>query len=207
MTSHTPFQGRLVSLARDDVDTDQIYPGRFLSVVERKAMSAGLFADWPENPLDPQVSHATSAGPAPHENEGILLVTGARFGSGSSREHAVWVLVDAGVRAVIAPSLGPIFRRNATANGLLAVEMPLESIEQLRRHHGAWASCDLEQRLVKVGPVALAFSCDPFSLLCLRTGTDELGFLLRHLAAIAAHERRSPTGSSASAPHHPKDTP
>ena len=187
----TPLASHVVCIPRDDIDTDQIIPARFLTTTTRSGLGAHLFADWrydvagaarPDFPLNA----ATSAGAA-------ILVGGANFGCGSSREHAPWALGDWGFRAVIAGSFADIFRSNAHKNGVLtiAIEAPT-----LRALHAALAfdpaariTVDLAaERVMLPGNVSAAFAIDPFGKRCLLEGLDELGALLAELPAIEAWE-------------------
>ena len=163
------IKGRAVVLARPNVDTDQIIPARFLRTTGRKGLGAGLFADRPEF-LQGQA--------------GSILVAGENFGCGSSREHAPWALLDAGFRAVIAPSIADIFRANAIKNGLVPVQIAA-SFEP-----GAEIEIDLEQGTVVSGGRTHSFTLDPFARHCLIHEIDELGYLLAAEAEIAAFEAR-----------------
>lgn len=176
---------RIVVLGEDDVDTDQIIPARFLTTTRRSGLAAGLFAD--------RRSHPAFALAAASPSAGAILVAGERFGCGSSREHAVWALAEAGFRAVVAPSFGDIFRQNATKNALLPVTLPRAAWQTLaiRGPLGPEIEIDLER-----GDVALPdgsrhpFPFDPFVRTCLLEGVDELGWLLSHREAIEAWEAR-----------------
>ena len=166
MTPFTTLTARAARLDRANVDTDQIIPARFL----RKPRSAGygtfLFHDLPE------VRHAVLGA-------GILLA-GPNFGCGSSREGAVYALVDAGVRCVVAPGFGDIFAGNAAQNGLLMVVLPAGAIAAL---HGM-VTVDLPAQRIQVGAESLAFEIDPFRKRCLVEGLDDIGLTLAYAAAI-----------------------
>lgn len=173
----TPFGvviARAASLDRANVDTDQIIPARFL----RKPRSAGyggfLFHDLPD------VRAAV-------QGAGILL-TGANFGCGSSREGAVYALVDAGIRCVVAPGFGDIFASNAGRNGLLTLAMPEGEIAMLRREGAGAVTVDLPAQTLSSGTVSLRFDIDPFRKRCLVEGLDDIGLTLAHSAAIDAWE-------------------
>ena len=176
--------GRCVVIPQQDIDTDQIIPARYLTGLDRRGLSDGLFAalraevDCPLN--DPQ------------RRDAEILVAGRNFGCGSSREHAVWALVEWGFRAVVAPSIGDIFKANALQNGLLAVEVPDAFWTALVPRLGARTAelcIDLERQCVE-GPGGLqcAFEIDPFARRCLLEGVDELGYLLARLPRVAAFE-------------------
>ena len=183
---HT-LTSRAVVLPRRDIDTDQIIPARFLKVTTREGLGRWLFAGWryqasgavsPEFPLnDPRAAGAR------------ILVAGANFGCGSSREHAPWALIDHGFRVVISESIADIFRNNAVKNGLVPAVVEEEAHQQLMAQPFAEVTVDLEAREVRAPGVRASFQIDPFARRCLLDGTDELGFLLGHQAAIAAHEQ------------------
>ena len=185
-----PFRtltSRAVVLPRRDIDTDQIIPARFLKGTTREGLGRRLFAGWryqasgaivPEFPLNqPQAAGAR------------ILVAGANFGCGSSREHAPWALIDHGFRAVISVSIADIFRNNAVKNGLVPVVVDEQAHRQLLEQPFAEVTVDLEAQEVRAPGVRASFQIDPFARRCLLDGTDELGFLLGHEAAIAAHEQ------------------
>jgi len=179
MTPFTVVTGPAVALNRANVDTDLIIPARFL----RKARSAGyqnfLFhdlrraeADFPLNGIDP-----------------VVLVADANFGCGSSREGAVYALVDAGIRCVIAPSFGDIFAGNAGKNGLLTIVLPPDQAAALRNQLPAEVSVDLpRQRLRFPDGHEHVFEMDPFRKRCLVEGLDDIGLTLEHTARIAAFQ-------------------
>jgi 3-isopropylmalate/(R)-2-methylmalate dehydratase small subunit len=183
--------GVLAPLDRANVDTDQIIPKQFLKRIERSGFGPFLFYDWRREGnfiLDrPEYRGAT------------FLVTGANFGCGSSREHAPWSLLDAGFRAVIAPSFADIFKSNSFRCGLLPIELPEQAVRQLTdlalEAPGTIISVDLEKEQIAVsgGPGeanwTIPFSVDPFFKECLLNGWDEVALTLRQEAAIAAYER------------------
>jgi 3-isopropylmalate/(R)-2-methylmalate dehydratase small subunit len=179
--------GRTVVLPLDDVDTDQIIPARFLKGTTRTGLGRGLFADRrydAEGALRPEfpLNRPDAAG-AP------VLVVGRNFGCGSSREHAVWALLDQGFRAVIAPSFADIFRGNALKNGVLPVALPVEDVARLTAAPGATVTIDLgAQRVVLPDGTRSRFTVDPFARHCLLEGIDEMEFLLGQEPAIAAYE-------------------
>ena len=168
MNPFTTLTARAARLDRANVDTDQIIPARFL----RKPRSAGygtfLFHDLPE------VRQAVLGA-------GILLA-GPNFGCGSSREGAVYALVDAGIRCVVAPGFGDIFAGNAGKNGLLTVVLPAGAIAGL---HGE-VTVDLPAQRIQAGPADLAFEIDPFRKRCLVEGLDDIGLTLAYADAIRA---------------------
>jgi len=194
MEPFTTLRSRVVVLLRDDVDTDQIIPARFLKTTEKVGLGRHLFADWrwaadgsprPGFPLD----QPGSAGAR-------VLLAGGNFGCGSSREHAPWALLDFGFRAVIATSFADIFRNNALGNGLLpvAVEPPVHARlrDLLAADPAAEVAIDLATRSLTLPDGSRAgFPVDPFAARCLLAGTDTLGYLLGFADRIADHEARS----------------
>ena len=178
--------GRAVPLERSDVDTDQIIPAVYLKRVTRTGFADGLFSAWREDPNfvlnDPRYAKAT------------ILVAGPDFGTGSSREHAVWALRDWGFRAVISPRFGDIFRGNALKEGLLPVELEIDIVEKLwelsERDPAAQVTIDLGAREVRAAGEVWSFPLDDFSRWRLMEGLDDIGLTLRHEAAIAEYERR-----------------
>jgi 3-isopropylmalate/(R)-2-methylmalate dehydratase small subunit len=182
------IRSRAVALPIDNIDTDQIIPARFLKVTDRQGLGRWLFSDWRYGPdgtprPDFVLNGETARGAR-------ILVAGANFGCGSSREHAPWALHDFGFRAVVSTSFASIFRNNALKNGLLpvAVEPPLH--RRLLREEGEVA-IDLETRTLTLADGTVAtFPIEPFERYCLLHGIDELSFLLGQEEAITAFERR-----------------
>ena len=186
--------GRAVPLRRSNVDTDQIIPAVYLKRVTREGFGDGLFAAWREDPSfvlnQPRYAGAT------------ILAAGPDFGTGSSREHAVWALLDYGFRAVIAPRFGDIFRTNATKAGLLPVVLPEKTVALIQdaaeAEPPAEVTVDLAGREVRVaggglaGPLAEPFEIDDYTRWRLMEGLDDVGLTLRHEAAIAAFEAARP---------------
>jgi 3-isopropylmalate/(R)-2-methylmalate dehydratase small subunit len=181
-------EGTAVPLDRSDVDTDQIVPARFLKRIERTGFGEFLFAEWRQDPgfvlNDPRYEGAS------------ILLAGANFGSGSSREHAPWALEDHGFRAVIAPSFADIFRNNCCKIGLLPVELPQESVRALMDavldDPATTIVVDLEALTVTAPSVEESFAFDDFRRWCLLEGYDDIDLTLRHVDAIAAYEARRP---------------
>ena len=179
--------GRMAPIDRADVDTDQIIPKQFLKRIERTGYGPFLFFDWRAGGdfvLD-KPEHAGAS----------VLVTGANFGCGSSREHAPWALTDWGFRAVIARSFADIFKTNALKNGLLPVEVEGELHAWLRKQRALdptlTVTIDLETtRLILPDGETVSFPIDPFARHCLRSGLDELTYLQEHEAQIQAFEAR-----------------
>jgi len=180
--------GTALPLERADVDTDQIIPSHWLKRLERTGYGPGLFEAWRKDPAfvlnDPRYRGAE------------ILLAGANFGSGSSREHAVWALLDAGFRAVIAPRLADIFRNNAVRNGLVPVELDADAVarlhEMVRAEPSTRIAVDVEERIVEAPDLRASFALDDFSRTRLLEGLDEIALTLRHEADIAAYEAKRP---------------
>jgi 3-isopropylmalate/(R)-2-methylmalate dehydratase small subunit len=188
----TQHRGRLVTLPRRDVDTDQIIPKQFLKRVERTGFGPALFHDWrylPDGSPDPGFELNS-----PAAQGATILVTGPNFGCGSSREHAVWALAEYGFRAVVAPSFADIFTSNCYRNGLLPVRLPAAEVDALIRSTANGLHevvIDLEQQVITDDQGFHArFSTDPYGRELLLRGLDEIGRTLLEEPAIAAYERR-----------------
>ena len=185
------FAGRAVPLPRSDVDTDQIIPSDWLKRVERTGFGRGLFSEWRDDPgfvlNDERFVGAT------------ILVAGPNFGVGSSREHAVWALMDYGFGAVISPRFGDIFRNNSTKNGLVPVVLPAEAVDRLFAAIDADPSVeltiDLERLVVEVPSIGFAesFPLDAATQHRFLEGLDDIGITLRYEPDIAAYESRRPS--------------
>jgi 3-isopropylmalate/(R)-2-methylmalate dehydratase small subunit len=189
MEKFTVHTGVAVPLRRSDVDTDQIIPAEYLKRVTRTGFEDGLFNAWRADPAfvlnDPAYAGAS------------ILVAGSRFGTGSSREHAVWALQDYGFRAVIAPSFGDIFRNNALKGGLLPVVLQEKAIAELwilvEEQPGVQLTVDLLQRAVLAPDHSWEFSLDEHSRWRLMEGLDDIGLTLRHADEITAFEATRPS--------------
>jgi 3-isopropylmalate/(R)-2-methylmalate dehydratase small subunit len=183
------IESRTVVIARENVDTDQIIPGRFLKVTDKKGLGKALFSDWRYDAEGKPRADFVLNRP---EAEGCtILVAGDNFGCGSSREHAPWALADHGFRAVISTRIADIFRNNALKNGLLPVVLDPASHAKLLAAPGASVRIDLAtQAVVLPDGTSATFPLDAFARYCLMNGVDELGFLLGREEAIAAHEAR-----------------
>jgi 3-isopropylmalate/(R)-2-methylmalate dehydratase small subunit len=185
MEKFTVHTGTAAPLRRSNVDTDQIIPAEYLKRVTRTGFADGLFNAWRGDPEfvlnNPAYASAT------------ILVAGPEFGTGSSREHAVWALQDWGFRAVIAPRFGDIFRGNSLKGGLLPVELAVDAVTQLWEAIEAdpklSITVDLQRREVVAGQQVWAFEFDEFSRWRLLEGLDDIGLTLRHEAQIDAFER------------------
>lgn len=184
----TPFvrhRGKVVALPRANIDTDQIVPKQFLKGVERTGFAESLFFDWRKNP-DFELNRPAAQG-------ATILVTGANFGCGSSREHAVWALAQYGFRAIVAPSFADIFTANCYRNGLLPVRLPAAEVDTLMRNAATGdyeLTVDLaELRVADDRGFSTSFTADAYGRELLLRGLDEIGRSLLEEPSIAAYER------------------
>ncbi len=181
--------GRAVPLDRSDVDTDQIIPSDWLKRVERTGFGKGLFAEWRDDRAfvlnDPAYAGAT------------VLVAASNFGTGSSREHAVWALLDYGFEAVVASSFGDIFRTNCTKQGLVPVEVSPEVdraiLDAVEADPTVLVTVDVARGTVECGNIEAPFSLDELTRQRLLEGWDDIGLTLRHEEDIAAFESTRPS--------------
>ncbi|HLU71497.1 MAG TPA: 3-isopropylmalate dehydratase small subunit [Nonomuraea sp.] len=184
MEAFTTHTGKAVPLRRSNVDTDQIIPAVWLKQVSRTGFEKGLFAAWREDPSfvlnDPAYAGAS------------ILVSGPDFGTGSSREHAVWALQQYGFRVVIAARFGDIFRNNSTKMGLLPVVLPGDRVEELQAAVEAdpelQVTVDLVERQVRWAGETVSFEIDDYTRWRLMEGLDDIGLTLRHADAITTYE-------------------
>lgn len=189
MEKFTTHTGVGVPLTRSNVDTDQIIPAVYLKRVTRTGFEDGLFAGWrrDENFVLNQ---------EPYRN-GSVLVAGPDFGTGSSREHAVWALMDYGFRVVLSPRFADIFRGNSGKSGLLAAQMEEADIEllwkQLEAEPGLEITVDLESRTVTAGENTYQFTVDDYTRWRLMEGLDDIGLTLRDEQAITDYEAKRPS--------------
>ncbi|MFB9733218.1 3-isopropylmalate dehydratase small subunit [Ornithinimicrobium kibberense] len=185
-TTHT---GIGVPLRRSDVDTDQIIPAQYLKRVSRTGFEDGLFARWREDPAF-VLNQPAYAG-------GSVLVAGPDFGTGSSREHAVWALQQYGFRAVLSSKFADIFRGNSGKGGLLTAELDQGDIEliwkQLEAEPGTEITVDLPARQVTCGDVVASFQVDDYVAWRLENGLDDISLTLRHEDDITAYEAARPS--------------
>ena len=181
-----------IPLDRGNVDTDAIIPARFLKTIKRTGLGEGLFHAWRFDESGKEAPGFT-LNKAPYRG-GKILVAGENFGCGSSREHAVWSLMDYGIRVVIAPSFGDIFYNNGLKNGLLPVPLAAgevrDLISQLQESPGSEISADLPAQTV-TGPDGKGYPFDigSFPKECLLKGLDEIALTLEHMGEIARYER------------------
>jgi 3-isopropylmalate/(R)-2-methylmalate dehydratase small subunit len=189
MEKFTVHTGVGVPLRRSNVDTDQIIPAVYLKRVSRTGFEDGLFAAWRTDP-------EFVLNQAPYR-DGTVLVAGPDFGTGSSREHAVWALKDYGFRAVLSSRFADIFRGNSGKQGLLTAVVAQEDIERLwtflEGSPGAQILVDLENRCVICGEVRVPFEVDDYTRWRLMEGLDDIGLTLRHVDLIDEFEGSRPS--------------
>jgi 3-isopropylmalate/(R)-2-methylmalate dehydratase small subunit len=186
MDKTTIVTGVAMPLQRSDVDTDQIIPAEFLKRVTKTGFEDALFYRWRQDP-EFVLNRPVYAG-------ANILVAGPNFGTGSSREHAVWALRDYGFDAVLSPRFGDIFRGNAGKQGLLTAQLSEADIETiwliLAEHPGHTASVDLIEKTVTVGTAEFGFEIDDYTRWRLLEGLDDIGLTLRDEARITEFESR-----------------
>ncbi|MBM3945926.1 MAG: 3-isopropylmalate dehydratase small subunit [SAR202 cluster bacterium] len=197
-----PFKrlnGTVQPIDRVNVDTDQIIPKQFLKRIEKSGFGPFLFFDW----------RFKDDGKTPNENFELnhpgykgasILVAGRNFGSGSSREHAPWALLDYGFKVLIAPSFADIFRNNCFQNGILPITLPDEQVQTImaraQSRPGYMLNVDLERNLIEDDHGFRAtFQIDEFRRYCLLNGLDDIGLTLQHEGKITAFEKRRHAGA------------
>jgi 3-isopropylmalate/(R)-2-methylmalate dehydratase small subunit len=189
MEKFTVHTGRAVPLRRSDVDTDQIIPAVWLKQVSRTGFGQGLFSAWRSKDPGFVLNRPEYAGAS-------VLVAGPDFGTGSSREHAVWALQDFGFAVVLSPRFGDIFRGNSLKAGLLTVVLPEAVVERLwarsEADPAAEVTVDLEAREVRFDGEAVPFELDDFTRWRLLNGLDDIGLTLTHTDDVDAYEARRP---------------
>jgi 3-isopropylmalate/(R)-2-methylmalate dehydratase small subunit len=189
------FTGMVAPLDRANVDTDQIIPKQFLKAVVRAGMGKGLFIDWKRNP-DGSENKDFALNKSRFQGASILIAR-KNFGCGSSREHAVWALEDAGFRAVISSEFADIFHNNCLKNGFLPVTLTADEVEHIFRATGDYEAyrlaIDLEKQTVSddFGWTA-HFEIEPFDKKCLLEGLDDIALTLAHEDRIEAYEKGHP---------------
>jgi len=195
MQPFTQLTTTALPMRRENVDTDQIIPARYLTAVTKAGMGDGLFSWWrygrdgKPNP-DFELNKPEYAGSQ-------VLIAGRNFGSGSSREHAVWALTEYGFRAVIAPGFADIFYNNSLKNGLLPIALPEETVNMLwdliEEEPTTTISIDLENQTVTLPDgQQMGFAIDDFRKTCLLDGLDDMGYLLAKDEGISAYEAALP---------------
>jgi 3-isopropylmalate/(R)-2-methylmalate dehydratase small subunit len=191
MDKFTAFESKLVPLATDNIDTDQIIPARFLKTTSKVGLGDQLFFDW---------RYLSDGSPNPefvlnrpaYRGRQILLA-GDNFGCGSSREHAPWALTQYGFRAVISTSFADIFKQNSLKNSLLPIVVPADVHRWLFANTDRPVKVDLEDRALHLSDGRrVEFPVDEFARHCLLEGVDELGYILQQADAIAAFEASHP---------------
>jgi len=187
----TNFESRLVALAINNVDTDQIIPARFLKTVSKAGLDRQLFHDWRYDAQgNPNPDFVLNQ---PRARGAQVLLAGDNFGCGSSREHAPWALIQFGFRAVVSTSFADIFKQNALKNSLLPIVVPpdvhAELFAAVAQDPDATVKIDLPNQTLTTPSVRqIQFPVDAFSKHCLVEGVDELGYILKHEAQIADYE-------------------
>lgn len=191
MQPFTKLTATAVPLRAENVDTDQIIPARYLTAVTKEGMGDGLFSAWRYNADGSDNPDFVLNRPEHQRAE--VLIAGRNFGSGSSREHAVWALTEYGFRAVISPGFADIFYNNSLKNGLLPVALPEETINMLwdlvEEEPETIIHVDLEnQTVILPDGQQMKFDIDPFRKTCLLRGLDDMGYLLDKEEAIQRYE-------------------
>ncbi len=191
MQPFVSLTGIAAPLPIDNVDTDMIIPKQFLKTIKRTGLKEGLFYEMRFD-VDGKKNEEFVLHNAPYDHAEII-VSGANFGCGSSREHAPWALLDFGIRCVIAPSFADIFFNNCFKNGILPIVLPKENVEQLMNDAkaGKKIHVDLEKQIVQTegqNTPPYAFTVEPFRKQCLLHGLDDIGLTFKKLDAIAAYE-------------------
>ena len=190
MDAFTTHTGTAAPLRRSAVDTDQIIPAEYLKRITRTGFEDGLFVAWRKNEPDFVLNQ-------PQYAAASVLVAGPDFGTGSSREHAVWALLDGGFRAVISSRFADIFRNNSTKSGLLTVVLPQADVEALwtaiEADPAIEVTVDLRAKEVRYGSTVVAFEIDDYTRWRLLEGLDDVGLTERHLDEIADFEAERAT--------------
>ena len=188
MEAFTTHTGIGIPLRRSNVDTDQIIPAVYLKRITRTGFEDGLFAAWRSDPTF-VINQPAFAG-------GSVLVAGPDFGTGSSREHAVWALLDYGIKVVISSRFADIFRGNSSKGGLVAAQVSESDVELLwkllENEPGTQVSVDLEQQLISAGSLVIDFEIDQYTKWRLLEGWDDISLTLRHADEITNFEKSRP---------------
>ena len=190
MSAFAALTSRSVVLRQSNIDTDQIIPARFLSTTERAGLGKHAFNDWrwqADGSPNPEFAFNQS-----HNAGRQILLVGANFGCGSSREHAPWALTDLGLRAIVSSEIADIFRNNSLKNGLLPIVLDEAIVQSLMQRPDDELTVDIEARELRTpaGDVH-PFPLDAFARTCLMEGVDELGYLLLRDPQIKQYEERS----------------
>ena len=189
MEAFTTHTGIGIPLRRSNVDTDQIIPAVYLKRITRTGFEDGLFAAWRSDPTF-VINQPAFAG-------GSVLVAGPDFGTGSSREHAVWALMNYGIRVVISPRFADIFRGNSSKEGLLAAQVSEADVELLwkllENEPGTAVTVDLPEQRISAGALVIDFEIDPYTKWRLLEGWDDISLTLRHADEITNFESSRPS--------------
>ncbi|MFQ5775799.1 MAG: 3-isopropylmalate dehydratase small subunit [Kiloniellaceae bacterium] len=193
MDKFTTLTAVAAPLPMINVDTDRIIPKQFLKTIRRTGLAKGLFYDLRHDEQGARKPGFVLDRPAYRDAQ--VLIAGENFGCGSSREHAPWALLDAGIRCVIAPSFGDIFYNNCFKNGILPIKLPKEQVDLLmdgaERGTNAIVTVDLEhQRIIGPDGGTISFDIDPFRKHCLLNGLDDIGLTLEKADRIDAYEAK-----------------
>ena len=190
MKAATVITGTGMPLRRSDVDTDQIIPAEYLKRITRTGFEDGLFVAWRTNEPDFVLNQPQCAG-------ATILVAGPDFGTGSSREHACWALLDGGFRVVISSRFADIFRNNSTKSGLLTVQLPQADVEALwtaiEAEPATQVTVDLQANEVRYGDTVVPFEIDEYTRWRLLEGLDDVGLTERHLDEVERFEAARPS--------------
>ena len=199
MEKFTTHRGVGVPLKQSNVDTDQIIPAVYLKRITRTGFEDALFAGWRKDPAFILNQEPYAAG--------SVLVAGPDFGTGSSREHAVWALKDYGFKAVLSSRFADIFRGNSGKQGLVAAQVDQADIEliwkELENHPGVQVTVDLQSRTVTCGAIHAPFEIDDYTRWRLLEGLDDIGLTLQHADEISAFEAARPSWKPATLPAKP----
>jgi 3-isopropylmalate/(R)-2-methylmalate dehydratase small subunit len=181
------IRGYTFNLPADNIDTDQIYPARFLTTTVSEGLGEKCFHDWRHDPGSRYHEAFLRFQPGVQK----VLVAGSNFGCGSSREHAAWSLLDMGFEAVISTRFGDIFYNNALKNGLVPVQIGPDAVQHLMQHDRSAVEIDLASRTVSIPGLGIReFPLDPFASHCLTRGIDSLDYLLSKTPDIDVYEAR-----------------
>jgi len=190
MSSSGIIESHTLNLPLDNIDTDQIIPAQFLTTLERDGLGKSCFYHWRFNADGSEKDDHFLLDHVPEDHQ--VLVTGANFGCGSSREHAPWALLDLGFKAVISTQFADIFRNNSLKNGLLPVRVNQQVIDYLMAHPNNPVRIDIPGKRLEVsGLGSFEFPLDPFAAYCLAHGIDQLEFILQYEQQIDSHEQKS----------------
>ena len=209
MRPFTIHRGVAVPLLRPNIDTDAIIPSREMHRISKRGLGAGLFANWRYANVARRLPNPDFVLNDPRRAGASILLTGPNFGCGSSREHAVWALLDFGIRAVVAPDFSPIFRKNCIANGLLPASVAWPLVQELARWSdpdpaGRALAIDLEAAVIVAGGDPVPFDIPDAQRRRLLRGLDAIAFTQARSAAIDAFEQRRFAAHSWVVPHDPE---